>query len=253
MTKIKVSELKPGMRFSEPAYIEDDSLFIQSELPIKQKEIDRLKKWGIPEISTEGYLIDDDILVKGDSDVFNEIIQSHVDKEVLNIYTSAVSSLDNIIKQIQEGDDRIDKNEIDRIINKLLPAIREKKEDMLGFIILSGQGKSRLAVSSVNCMILSVIIGMEIKLTNPKIFSLGVASLLHDIGMTRIPVEIKEKTGNLEENELKMMKTHPLYSYKIITDRLKYPDEIGKIAMQHHERWDGKGYPSKLAGTDIHI
>ncbi len=253
MAKIKVGELKPGMRFSEPAYIEDDSLFIQAELPIKQKEIDRLRKWGITEISTEGHLIDDDILVKGDSDVFNEIIESHVDKEVLNIYTSAVSSLAGVFKRIQEGNERIDKNEIDRIINKLLPAIREKKEDMLSFIILSGHGKSKLAVSSVNCMILSVIIGLEIKLTHPKLFSLGVASLLHDIGMTRIPANIKDKIGNLEENELKMMKTHTLYSYKIITERLKYPKEIGKIAMQHHERWDGKGYPSKLAGKDIHI
>jgi len=251
MRSISINEIKAGIRFSDDVYIDGDTIFVPKELPVKQKDIDRLKKWGIDTVQTQGHLIDDDVLKKGDSDILNEILEAHADTKVLNLYTSSVSKLEKIFNKIQDDETDIDKKDIDDILGKLLPAIKENKEDMINFIILSGQGKSRLAVSSVNCAVLSVIIGMEIKFPQQKLYNLAAAALLHDIGMMKIPPDIQQKTGGLEEKELKLMKTHPLYSYKIIKEVLKYGDEIGKIALQHHERWDGKGYPRKLKEKDI--
>jgi len=253
MNKIKIEDLKAGTRFSEAVYIEEDSLFVPAEVTIKAKDIDRLKKWGIDEVTTEGHRINDDFLQKGDSGVLHDILSGSADTGVLKIYTFAVSRLETIFNAIKNGEDSIEKEDIDAIVNKVLPAIHEKKEEMLSFIILSGQNEASLPVSSVNCMILSIIIGIEIKLPDPKLFNLSVAALLHDIGMMKIPDVIKKKKGNLEEQERKLLNTHPLYSYKIITESLKYSNEIGKIASQHHERWDGQGYPRKVAGKDIHL
>lgn len=253
MIKLKIEELKPGMRFSEAVYIEDDSLFVPAEVAIKAKDIDRLRKWGIDEVNTKGHKINDEFLRKGDSSVFHGILSASADTGVLQIYTYAVSLLETIFEAIKNGEGRIGKDQIDSIVNKVLPLIVEKKEEMLGFIILSGQNEASLSVSSVNCMILSVIIGLEIKLPTLKLISLSVAALLHDIGMMQIPDGIKKKKGDLEEQERKLLNTHPLYSYKIITENLKYSNEIGKIASQHHERWDGQGYPRSVAGKDIHL
>jgi HD-GYP domain-containing protein (c-di-GMP phosphodiesterase class II) len=49
------------------------------------------------------------------------------------------------------------------------------------------------------------------------------------------------------------MRAHPLLSYRIITKELQYPDDVGLVGLQHHERWDGGGYPRKSSGVDIDI
>jgi HD-GYP domain-containing protein (c-di-GMP phosphodiesterase class II) len=46
---------------------------------------------------------------------------------------------------------------------------------------------------------------------------------------------------------------HPVYSYKVITKEMKYPEDIGAIVLQHHERWDGHGYPQRLSAENISI
>ena len=56
---IKVSELKPGNRFSEPVYIDGDSVLVPEGIPIREKDLQRLEKWGIQEVTTEGRLLAD--------------------------------------------------------------------------------------------------------------------------------------------------------------------------------------------------
>lgn len=81
------------------------------------------------------------------------------------------------------------------------------------------------------------------------------ASTLHDVGKIGIPDRILLKTGKLEPGEFELMKMHSVIGGKILDDCGKFPViTAGKIiALQHHERWDGSGYPHGLAGTDIHV
>ena len=85
--------------------------------------------------------------------------------------------------------------------------------------------------------------------------TLRFASPLHDVGKIGIPDRILLKPGKLDANEFEIMKMHTVIGGKILTDAERYPMlESGRIiALQHHERWDGKGYPHGLSGTDIHI
>ncbi len=78
-------------------------------------------------------------------------------------------------------------------------------------------------------------------------------ALLHDVGMFRLPREIIDKKGRLSDAEFQRMKSHPLYSHKIISRELLYPEDVGVIALQHHERWDGEGYPRQLSGAAIDL
>jgi putative two-component system response regulator len=81
------------------------------------------------------------------------------------------------------------------------------------------------------------------------------ASPLHDVGKIGIPDRILLKPGKLEPNEFEIMKTHTVIGGKILSESEQYP-MLGAgriIALQHHERWDGNGYPHGLSGTDVHI
>ena len=78
------------------------------------------------------------------------------------------------------------------------------------------------------------------------------AALLHDIGKTRVPLEILNKPGRFEDHELQEMRKHATYSGEILEEAGGFPEEAIAIATQHHEMMDGSGYPLGLKGDEIH-
>jgi putative nucleotidyltransferase with HDIG domain len=79
---------------------------------------------------------------------------------------------------------------------------------------------------------------------------LRISSLLHDIGKVNIPIHILQKKGKLTKEEYEEIKKHPIFGAEIAIS-LEFPDEITDPILHHHERKDGKGYPSGLSGDDI--
>ena len=86
-----------------------------------------------------------------------------------------------------------------------------------------------------------------------RLRTLVTGALLHDIGMVKVPDAILNKKSDLTPEDVKRIRTHTLYSYQIISKQLEYPEEVGMVALQHHERWDGKGYPRALSGRGIAV
>jgi putative two-component system response regulator len=81
------------------------------------------------------------------------------------------------------------------------------------------------------------------------------ASPLHDVGKIGIPDRILLKPGKLDETEFQIMKLHTVIGGKIMSEAGRYPLlEAGRIvALQHHEKWDGSGYPNGIKGEEIHV
>ncbi len=84
---------------------------------------------------------------------------------------------------------------------------------------------------------------------------LRLASPLHDVGKIGIPDRILLKPGRLDDNEMQIMKLHTTIGGRILSegDRFASLDAGQIVALQHHEKWDGSGYPHGLKGEDIHI
>jgi len=93
-------------------------------------------------------------------------------------------------------------------------------------------------------------IAEEMNLSKERIEGLRLAGELHDIGKIHVPAEILSKPGNISEAEFNIIKTHPKVGYDILKS-INFPWPIAKIVLQHHERYDGSGYPSGLTGEQI--
>jgi putative nucleotidyltransferase with HDIG domain len=81
--------------------------------------------------------------------------------------------------------------------------------------------------------------------------NLEFAALLHDIGKIRVPDEIIDKPGKLTEAEYEIVKRHPVDGQEMLERVGGVLAQVGSIVRHHHERWDGRGYPDRIAGEAI--
>jgi HD-GYP domain-containing protein (c-di-GMP phosphodiesterase class II) len=151
------------------------------------------------------------------------------------------------------AEERVEPKVIDKLSGDLVQLVREKEAAIVSAILSADVVGYDMARAGVNCAILSVVVGQTMKLPPHRLVHLASGALLHDVGMLRVPDAIVEKKGSLSPEEAQKMKAHPLMSYRIITRELQYPDDVGLVGLQHHERWDGEGYPRKTSGQDTDL
>ncbi len=97
---------------------------------------------------------------------------------------------------------------------------------------------------------LSIRLGREFGLNITELRSLRYGSLLHDIGKIGVPDSILHKPGRLTSAEWNKMREHPLLGVQMLSG-IDFLRNASLVVGQHHERWDGKGYPFGLRGTEI--
>lgn len=96
------------------------------------------------------------------------------------------------------------------------------------------------------------IIARKMKFSESNVENIKIASLLHDIGKIGIPESILNKPGRLDDQEYTIIKEHPVIGANIIKDVDALKKSVG-LVRYHHERYDGKGYPEGLKGSQIPI
>ena len=100
----------------------------------------------------------------------------------------------------------------------------------------------------------SYLLAKYVGLNEEECEMLRQASPMHDIGKVAIPDAILNKPGRFDPDERKIMETHAQLGYDMLqASNRKLMKTAAIVAYQHHERWDGKGYPNQIAGEDIHI
>ena len=95
------------------------------------------------------------------------------------------------------------------------------------------------------------VLGEALGLSNEQLNSLLVAAAYHDVGKVCIVSSILNKPGPLDTREWEFVYVHPLLGRELWEGAIRSRASVAEIIHQHHEHWDGRGYPRKLAGTDI--
>jgi putative nucleotidyltransferase with HDIG domain len=132
------------------------------------------------------------------------------------------------------------------IADTLLDAIRENNALAIDISALKTSDEYTFK-HSVDVAMVSMIVAQKMGMSETDIYNIGVAGLLHDVGKTKIPLEILNKPGRLDDDEFEIMRQHSVYSYRIIQDNPDLPDAVKLAVLQHHEKINGTGYP--LAAT----
>ncbi|MBB3194389.1 HD-GYP domain-containing protein [Roseateles terrae] len=104
---------------------------------------------------------------------------------------------------------------------------------------------------SVAVCALMVSLSRQLGLDEATTREAGLAGLLHDVGKMAMPLDVLNKPGALTDAEFAIMRGHPTRGYEMLKDGSAVPPSALDVALHHHEKMDGTGYPAKLAGEQI--
>jgi HD-GYP domain-containing protein (c-di-GMP phosphodiesterase class II) len=105
---------------------------------------------------------------------------------------------------------------------------------------------------SADVAILMVAVGRLLEVPEPELPVLALAGLMHDVGKQRVPQAILRKPAALTVQEFSEIRKHPQYGYDLLSQCPDCPEIVRLVALQHHERLDGSGYPAGLTCPAIH-
>ena len=104
---------------------------------------------------------------------------------------------------------------------------------------------------SVDVATIAMIVAKQQGHSDQEIHEIGVAGLLHDIGKTKVPPEILNKPGRLDDQEFAVMKQHSVYGYHMVKERNEFSPAVCLGVLQHHEKINGSGYPMGVDDSKI--
>ena len=105
---------------------------------------------------------------------------------------------------------------------------------------------------SVSVAVYAVIVGKEMGYSDADLELLATAGLCHDLGKSKIPIEVLNKPSRLTDEEFDLIKTHPRIGYEMIYNNPNIPVSVRQAVLCHHENENGSGYPAGLTGDKIH-
>jgi len=237
MRKVGVSCLKPGMKLGHTIYNSRGEELLKAGVVLTDIYIQQLIKLDI-----SFAWVDDG--VPFDLPEANDVIKRQT-------RVAAVRQIKNVLLEAKEsGRLVIEPQSLYSTVGEFTEQLLSSKNLIFNLIDLRSQDDYTFA-HSVNVCILTLMTGITLGYSRDELAFLGVGALLHDLGKVKIPEEILNKPGSLTAEEFEVMKKHPIFGYELIRDAGNIGETQAVMALQHHENYDGSGYPEGLRGDQI--
>ncbi len=163
----------------------------------------------------------------------------------------ASNQVANIMEQVKEGKN-LDINAVRGIVEPILDSIIRNSEAYMWLSMMQKKSSYTYSHSVDNCA-LAIAFGRYMGLPKKDLKTLAIGLLMMDMGNVRIPEAILNKKEKLTEAEYRIVKKHVLHGVELLKTTEGMNEDIINIAMTHHERFDGSGYPNALVGTHIPV
>ncbi|MEQ8174741.1 MAG: HD-GYP domain-containing protein [Syntrophomonadaceae bacterium] len=234
--KILVSNLTPGMVLAQNVYGPEGKRLLHGGVTLTAKYIYFLKKYNILAVNIQSTL--DDMLPQDGNILEDEVKLCAVG--AIRQWTSAR------VKTSQQYSAMVDSVEdiADEILSGKLPL--SNLSEISSF-------DTYTFTHSVDVCALSVYCGMKLNYPRKRLILLGIGSLLHDLGKLKVDPIILNKPDQLTSEEFSQIKNHPAWGYSMLRKEININVDARAaiILLNHHERYDGTGYPRGLKGAEI--
>ncbi len=164
-------------------------------------------------------------------------------------FEAGVGTVRNVMRNIHTGSSE-SIEEADLLLHELINSLTDTPESAVQ-LMNTELGSQDTYFHSMNVSVLSMILGREYGLDHDQLRVLGLGALFHDVGKSKVPKNILTKAEPLTPAECNFIQLHPTYGGEIVSRVPAFPKQAGDIVVHHHERFDGQGYPGKLAGNQI--
>lgn len=275
--KIKTEDLKVGMFIADMGCSWMNHPFLTNKkLLTSSKQIQKIKEYGILEVYIDprrGWELDreEQLLNKSKEEkekgppAFQEVAPSFANlassplqekvplhqelKEAKKVHQEAQIIVREVMQDVRLGKN-IESEKVKRVVQKMADSIFRNPDALASLTRIKGYDEYTF-VHSINVCILCLTLGRHLNLERESLEQMGIGALLHDTGKMKIPNSILKKPGKLTDSEFAEIKKHPLYSIEILEKTEGLSEESKSVALQHHERYAGHGYPFSLQGEEI--
>lgn len=215
-------------------YTNEGGILLRSGIKLTDTYIKNLKKIGVQYLYIEDSRLND---------------IDYVDEEFVRLKRNTLKNISKIFKSVCTQN-KADTSKSISIMNELIEYVMEKKD--IGSTVLDIKTYDNdTYLHCINTGIFSVFLASNLNFNRNNLMEIGIGSILHDVGKLKIPHSIICKNGALTEDEYNEVKNHPIYGEELLRENYLISDNVIKSVLEHHEKFDGSGYPYGLKGNSI--
>lgn len=235
--KLPVSYLLPGMVLARPVYGLKGELLLNKGVALTASHIFALRRRGVLAVQVQSSLPYDFMDAR-------EVLEDEVRVQAMNAVRTWV----------ERGRNRADFTGVVEQVETVVDEILSGKAPC-GSLSEISSADIYTFTHSVDVCILSVAAGVKLGYGRNDLVKLGIGALLHDLGKTKVPPEILNKPDKLTDEEFAEIKKHPVWGYKMLLDEPDSRIDLDSllVMLNHHEKYDGSGYPRSLKGKEIGV
>lgn len=160
---------------------------------------------------------------------------------------------DTLCLELPESGWELDYQKVRDMVDELIANLLPRKTSMPKLRFNTSNPRRYNAFHALNCCLLGILMAEKMGFSKNDAAVVARGLFLHDIGKATIPSEKVRSSVSLTEKEMMMAKKHPLAGYLILKANSQIEDEVLQIVREHHERYDGSGYPKGITGENISI
>ncbi|QWU17816.1 HD domain-containing protein [Paenibacillus sophorae] len=234
--KVHVTDLKPGDFLKEDTFSNRGIHILSKGAQLREDDINRLMLHGVDYVDIEG--------PAQPTPSTPSVVQA-----VTTQFDQTIEGFESLyLEALTKGS--FNQSMVDDILKPLLNSLDQNK-DVVTLLLLLDRDDDYTYIHSLQVGMLTYYIASWLGYSKKECYEISRAGYLLDIGKCRIPAAILKKPGKLTPEEFQEVQRHTTYGYEIIRNSMSN-HSTALVALQHHEREDGSGYPAKLVKAEIH-